>query len=73
MNVDGPRAWLRVEKGELAVNGGTWLDDFVPQLRLSFDVTAEASALDGVRFQGGAGGDVLIPINQSIPLLSARS
>ena len=54
--------------------GGTWLDDYVPQLRFTFDVTAEASALGGVRFQGGAGGDVLIPINQRIPILvgSAR-
>jgi len=68
-SVDELSAWLRIEQGELAITGGSWLGDFVPQLRLIFDVTAEASALDGVRFQGGAGGDVLIPINLRIPLL----
>ena len=52
VNVDGPRAWLRVEKAELAVNGGSWLDDFVPELRLSFDATAEASLQDGAALQG---------------------
>jgi hypothetical protein len=69
VNVDGPRAWLRVEKAELAVTGGSWLDDFVPEMRLSFDATAEASVQDGVRFKGGVGGDVLIPVNQRIPIL----
>ena len=69
MNVDGPRAWLRVEKAELAVNGGSWLDDFVPKMRLSFDATAEASVQEGLRFKGGVGGDVLIPVNQRIPVL----
>lgn len=68
-SVDELSAWLRIEQGELAITGGSWLGDFVPQLRLTFDVTAEASALDGVRFKGGAGGDVLIPINVRIPLL----
>src|SRR5258707_100909 len=38
-------------------------------LRLSFDATAEASLRDGVRFKGGVGGDVLIPVNQRIPIL----
>src|SRR6185436_7926564 len=58
----------------IAVSGGTWLDDFVPKLRFTFNVEAEASALGGARFKGGAGGDVLIPINQKIPILigSAR-
>lgn len=69
VDVDGPRAWLRIEKAELAVNGGGWLDDFVPKLRLSFDAAAEASLQDGVRFKGGVGGDVLIPVNQRIPIL----
>ena len=69
VNVDGPRAWLRVEKAELAVNGGSWLDDFIPKMRLSFDATAEASVQEGLRFKGGVGGDVLIPVNQRIPVL----
>ncbi len=74
VNVDGPRAWLRVEKAELGINGGSWLDDFVPEMRLSFDATAEATLQDGVRFKGGVGGDVLIPVNVRIPILigSAR-
>ena len=62
-------AWFRVEKGVLSIAGGTWLNDFVPQLRLTFDLTAEASVLDGVRFQGGAGGDVLIPVNVRVPIV----
>ncbi len=75
-SVDELSAWLRVEQGVLAItarewlitSGGEWLADYVPQLRLTFDVTVEASALDGVRFKGGAGGDLLLPINQRIPL-----
>ena len=75
-SVDELSAWLRVEKGELADQragvadhlGRKVLADYVPQLRLTFDVTAEASVFDGVRFKGGAGGDLLLPINQRIPL-----
>lgn len=75
-SVDELSAWLRVEKGELAINAREWLitsggkvlADYVPQLRLTFDVTAEASVFGGVRFKGGAGGDLLLPINQRIPL-----
>jgi len=58
-SVDELSAWIKGEQGEVAVTGGTWLDDFVPQLRFTFDVEAEASVLNGVHFKGGAGGDVL--------------
>ncbi|MFZ4573785.1 MAG: DUF6603 domain-containing protein, partial [Phycisphaerales bacterium] len=69
VSVDEVAAWVRVQQGELLISGGTWLDDFVPRLKFTFDVTAEASVLNGVRFKGGAGGDVLIPINKKIPIL----
>lgn len=67
--VDDLAAWLKVEEAELAVTGGTWLDDFVPELRFTFNAEAEASVAGGVRFKGGAGGDVLIPVNKKIPIL----
>ncbi len=69
VDLDGPRAWLRIEHAELGINGGSWLDDFLPKLRLSFDARAEATIAGGLRFTGGAGGDVLIPVNQRIPIL----
>src|SRR6185437_5379202 len=52
-SLDELTAWLKVEQGEVAVTGGTWLDDFVPQLHFTFDVEAEASVLNGVHFKGG--------------------
>lgn len=60
-------AWLTLEKGTLAVNGGHWLSDYVPKLRFNFDVTANFSVLTGIQFRGGAGGDLLIPVNERIP------
>ena len=68
-SADELSAWLRLEQGELTVKGGTWLDDFVPELRFTFNVEAEASVLGGVRFKGGAGGDALIPVNKKVPIL----
>jgi hypothetical protein len=59
--------WIRIEKGELAISGGHWLNDYVPKLRFTFDVQATAAIRDGIQFKGGAGGDVLIPVNQRIP------
>lgn len=66
-SVDELSAWLRIEGGELGITGGHWLGDYLPQLRFSFDLMVEASVLDGVRFAGGAGGEVLLPIHQRIP------
>ena len=62
-------SWPITAREWLITSGGEWLADFVPQMRLTFDVTAEASSHDGVRFKGGVGGDVLLPINQRIPLV----
>jgi hypothetical protein len=59
-------AWLELDKGELAINGGHWLTDYIPKLRISFDIAAEASMLNGIRFKGGAGGDILLPINERV-------
>ena len=72
-SADDLSAWLRLEKGELTLGGGSWLSDYVPQMRLTFDVTAEASAIDGVRLKGGARGELLIATNQGLGIGSIDS
>jgi hypothetical protein len=62
-------AWAKIEKGELAISGGHWLNDYVPKLRFTFDLEARAAVRGGIEFTGGAGGDVLIPVNVRIPFL----
>ncbi len=61
--------WAKIEKGELAISGGHWLNDYVPKLRFTFDLQAQAAVRGGIQFTGGAGGDVLIPVNLRIPFL----
>jgi hypothetical protein len=60
-------ASVRMEKGELAIGGGHWLLDYIPSLRFTFDLSASAGVLGGIQFTGGAGGDVLIPVNTRVP------
>jgi hypothetical protein len=60
-------AFVRMEKGELVVGGGHWLLDYIPKLRFTFDLSASAGVRGGIQFTGGAGGDVLIPVNTRIP------
>ena len=62
-------AWAKIEKGELAISGGHWLNDYVPKLRFTFDLEARAAVRGGIEFTGGAGGDILIPVNARIPFL----
>lgn len=66
VDVQGPAAWLRIEQGEIIITATDWLSDFIPKMRLTFDVQATASATDGVRLEGGVGGEVLIPLNEKI-------
>jgi hypothetical protein len=61
--------WAQIEKGELAISGGTWLNDYIPKLRFTFDLQAQAAVRGGIQFTGGAGGDVLIPVNLRIPFI----
>ena len=60
--------WVQIEKGELTISGGHWLNDYIPKLRFTFDLQATAGVRGGIEFTGGAGGDVLIPVNTRIPL-----
>jgi hypothetical protein len=60
--------WAKIEKGELAISGGHWLNDYIPKLRCNFDLEARAAVRGGIQFTGGAGGDVLIPVNVRIPV-----
>lgn len=62
-------AWAQIEKGELAISGGHWLNDYVPKLRFTFGLEARAAVRGGIQFTGGAGGDVLIPVNVRIPFI----
>ena len=62
-------AWAQIDKGELAISGGHWLNDYVPKLRFTFDLEGRAAVRGGIEFTGGAGGDVLIPVNVRIPFL----
>ena len=68
-SVDDLSAWLRIEQGTLSISGQGWLGDFIPPMKLTFDLAVEASVLDGVRLKGGVGGELLIAINQRIPIL----
>src|SRR5262249_3038219 len=61
--------WAQIEKGELAISGGHWLNDYVPKLRFTFDLEARAAVRGGIQFTGGAGGAVLLPVNVRIPFL----
>ena len=46
-SVDELTAWLRIEKGEIAITGGTWLDDYVPQLQADKIIAAAKAARTG--------------------------